>query len=159
MIRLIVAVDNMRGIAKHGFQPWHIPDDVAYFNEHTKSYGGDVLLGSTTYKTLNEPLAGRQNYVLTHNKEPIEGAQVVNDLEKFLKDFQGKDLWIAGGANVFSQVIAASNADELYITHIEADFGCDQFFPEFEPGFVLMEQSDQHEQNGFIFRYAIYKKR
>ncbi len=47
-------------------------------------------------------------------------------------------------------------ADELYITHIEAEFGCNQFFPEYEPAFQLAEKSDLHEENGFIFYYAKY---
>ena len=158
MIRLIVAIDRRRGLAKQGFQPWYIPDDERYFNEHTKSYGGDILIGAITFKTLRQPLSERQNYVLTRDKNPIEGAELVHDLEKYLKDYQDRDLWVVGGANVFSQVIEADKADELYITHIEADFGCTQFFPEFVEKFELAEESDLHEQNGFIYKYAVYKK-
>jgi len=159
MIRLIAAIDRKRGIAKQGFQPWYIPDDEAQFAKHTKEYGGDVLTGHITYKTLHGPLVDRQNFVLTRDKDPIEGASIINDLEKFLKDYQDKDLWVIGGANVFSQVIDAGYADELYITHIEADFGCNQFFPTFEDTFQLVEKSDLNEQNGFIFTYATYKKK
>ena len=159
MIRLIVAIDRKQGIAKQGIQPWHIPDDVDYFNEHTKSKGGDVLIGSVTFKTFKEPLADRQNYVLTRDKEPIEGVELVHDLKSFLQDYGEKDLWVAGGANVFSQVIDLGFADELYITKIEADFGCNQFFPEIDDNrFTLSEQSELHEQNGFIYRYSIYTK-
>lgn len=158
MNRLIVAIDRKRGLAKQGFQPWHIPEDEQFFTEQTKRYGGIALIGSTTFKTFKGPLADRQNYVLTRDKEPIEGVELVHDLNKFLKDFQDQDVWVIGGANVFSQVIEAGKADELYITHIEAEFGCNQFFPAYEANFTLAERSDLHEQNGFIFSFAKYTK-
>lgn len=158
MNRLIVAIDRRRGLAKQGFQPWYIPEDEQYFTDQTKKYGGQALYGSRTFELslLRKPLADRQNYLLTRDKTPVDGVQVVNDLEKFLADFQDKDLWVIGGANVFAQVMTAGKADELYITHIEADFGCNQFFPEYDQGFELAEKSDLHEQNGFIFYYARY---
>jgi dihydrofolate reductase len=158
MIRLIVAADRKLGMAKSGIFPWYIPDDEAYYDEHTRTHGGNVLMGSTTFRTLDGPMPERQNYILTHDKTPIEGVELVHNLEKFLRDFEDKDLWVIGGANVFAQVIQLGRADELYITHIEADFNCNQFFPNYEQGFKLTEKSDLHEQNGFIFHYARYDK-
>src|ERR1700691_3334961 len=127
MFRLIAAIDRKRGLAKQGFQPWFIPKDEHFFPEQTKSLGGVVLVGSTTFATFKEPLAGRQNYVLTHDDTPREGAELVHDLEKFLGEWQARDVWVVGGANVFAQVMELGRADELYLTHIEADFGCNQF--------------------------------
>jgi dihydrofolate reductase len=158
MIRLIVAHDRQRGIAKQGFQPWKIPEDETYFSEKTKSCGGIILLGSTTYKTLKGPLPDRKNYVLTSDKTPIDGVELVHDLDKFLKDYADKDLWVVGGANVYGQVLDLGLVDELYITTIEADFGCNQFFPTFGEEFKLVNESDLHEQNGFIFKYEVYAK-
>ncbi|MDB5171099.1 MAG: dihydrofolate reductase, dihydrofolate reductase [Candidatus Saccharibacteria bacterium] len=158
MIRLIVAADQKRGIAKKGIQPWYIPEDEAYFGRQTKLHGAQVLVGSTTFKTFSEPLAERTNYVLTRNTEPVEGAVVVNNLDAFLEDHNNQDLWVIGGAAVFEQVMQSGKADELYVTHIEADFGCDQFFPAYEDAFVLREQSETRQQNGFRFSYAIYDK-
>lgn len=158
MIRLIAAIDRRRGIGKNGGQPWYIPEDEAYFTEKTKSLGGNVLVGSTTYQTFRGPLSERQNYLLTSKKDPIQGVELVHDLEKFLHDFQNRDLWVIGGANVFSQVMELGKADELYLTHIEADFGCQQFFPSYEDEFSLIGQSELQEQNGFIFSYRQYSK-
>ncbi len=159
MIRLIVALDNKLGIAKAGKQPWKIPEDEQYFATQTKTYGGNVLSGSTTFKTYNKPLVDRHNFVLTHSQEPIEGAKLVHDLDKFLEDYQDKDLWVAGGADVYRQIIDAGKADELYITHISADLDCDQFFPEFEANFTKIEESETHHQNDYAFTYAKYTKK
>jgi dihydrofolate reductase len=158
MIRLIVAVDRKRGLAKNGFQPWYIPADESFFTQQTKLYGGNVLVGSTTFKTFKGPLVDRHNYVLTHNREPIAGVELVSDLMKFLRDFREQDLWIVGGANVFAQVMEARLADELYITNIEADFGCNQFFPEYEKQLSVVEKGELREQNGFIFSFNKYAK-
>ena len=158
MIRLIAAIDRKRGISKDGFQPWSIPDDEQFFTEQTQLHGGNILVGSTTFKMFHAPLSGRNNYVLTRDNTPVEGAELVHNLEKFLNDFQNRDLWIIGGANVYSQVMALGKADELYLTKIEADFGCNQFFPAYDEGFVLKEQSELHEQNGFIFSYCVYSR-
>jgi dihydrofolate reductase len=159
MNRLIVAVDRKLGMAKKGFQPWYIPDDEQYFAEKTKSDGGIVLIGRTTFETFkNGPLASRQNYVLTHSTDPIEGVTLVHDLNQFLEDFRDKDVWVVGGAAVFEEVIKLGKADELYITHIDADFGCDQFFPSYETGFKLIDKTDSQEQNGFTYTYARYQK-
>lgn len=160
MIRLIAAIDRQRGLAKHGYMPWHIPEDERYFTDQTKSFGGNVLTGGVTFRnTYHGPLAGRHNFILTHDTAPIPGATVVNDLAKFLEEFDGQDLWVAGGAAVFGQVISTGYDMELYLTRIDADFGCDQFFPEFESEFKTAEPSEPREQNGFHFSYAHYTKR
>jgi dihydrofolate reductase len=158
MIRLIAALDRERGIGKHGCQPWNLPDDEAYFSRCTTSLGGNILVGSTTYKLFHGPLTGRINYVLTSNKKPLAGAKTVHDLDRFLQDFADKDLWVIGGAEVYQQVIDTGLADELYLTHIDADFGCNRFFPSYDDDFTLIERTDTEEQNGFHFRYATYRR-
>jgi dihydrofolate reductase len=160
MIRLIAAIDRKHGLAKHGVMPWYIPEDEQYFTDQTKTHDGYVLTGATTFKETykGRPLKERQNYILTHDTTPIEGVTLIHDLDRFLKDFEGKDLWVAGGAGVFEEVMKAGQADELYLTHIDADFRCDQFFPEYEKAFKLVEQGEPREQNGFHFTYARYAK-
>lgn len=153
MIRLIAAIDRKRGIAKGGVQPWKIPEDEIYFKDKTHLFGGNVLMGSTTFEVIGHPLPNRRNFILTKDTNKIEGVEVVNNFAFFMESFP-QDLWVIGGASVFEQTL--EKADELYLTHIEADFGCDQVFPEFEQKFGVAEKSDLHEENGFIFRYIRY---
>jgi dihydrofolate reductase len=160
MIRFIAAIDRQRGLAKHGGMPWFIPHDETFFTEQTKSHGGHVLTGGATFRDAykSKPLKHRTNYVLTHDETPIEGVTLVHDIDAFMKDFDQADLWVAGGAQVFQPLLDKGYADELYITHIDADFGCDQFFPEYEAQYTLIQQSEAHEQNGFHFTYATYRR-
>lgn len=156
MIRLIAAIDKKRGIAKGGLQPWHITKDEKYFLDQTSKWGGEVLMGQKTFEVIGHPLAGRKNYVATQHAAAINGAEVVSDLDAFLKSFQ-RDLWVIGGASIFEQSLPY--ADELYLTEIQADFGCDQFFPEFADKFMPFGEESLQEENGFLFKYVIYTKR
>ena len=161
MIRLLAAIDRDQGLAKNGILPWNIPEDEKYFTEKTKTLGGHVLTGGVTFRDTykNRPLKDRHNYILTRHRAPIPGATVVNDLEEFLKEFKEPDLWVAGGAAVFKQVIDLGYAEMLYLTHIDADFRCDQFFPDYDKNnYVLTSQSEPHQQNGFHFTYAVYTR-
>lgn len=161
MIRAIVAVDRKSGLAKHGFQPWYIPQDETYFGEQTRLYGGNILVGGTTFRNAlhSRPLPDRHNYLLTHDRTPAEGVTSVHDLQPFLAEWQhdAKDLWVIGGAAVYKETLAVTA--ELYITHIDADFNCDQFFPAYDSEFALQTKSEVREQNGFNFYYAIYTRR
>lgn len=157
MIRLIAALDEKLGIAKNGRMPWNIPEDEKYFTDHTKKFGGNVLTAGRTFREAykSQPLKERKNYVYTRSNEPIDGGEVVNDLDEFLNNFSEHDLWVAGGGELFSQVIKKDFPIELYLTHIEGDFNCDTFFPKYE-GFELKSNSQIHEQNGYKFYYAVY---
>ena len=158
---MIATIDRQRGLAKQGIQPWHIPEDDEHFETQTKSLGGMVLIGDTTFKLLgSKPFPERHTYVLSRDRSlTMDSVELVPDLEKFLDHWQGQDVWIVGGANVFSQVLELHKADELYLTQIKADFGCTQFFPEYEEQFTLVDQSDLREQNGFIFTFARYTRK
>jgi dihydrofolate reductase len=158
MIRLIVAMDQKRGIAKQGQTPWDIPNDMAYFVTHTKSYGGNILVGGTTFRNglKNKPLAGRTTFLLTRSEQPIAGVQLVHDLTPWLVAMEKQDVWVIGGASVYEQILEQDKADELYITHIDADLDCDQFFPPYQSKFRLQSQSQPQEQNGFHYIFSVY---
>lgn len=160
MIRLIVAYDQQRGIAKHGVQPWNIPDDEAYFSQQTKSHGATVFMGRKTLEVMGSPLEGRDNVVLTSSDEAIAGVTLVHDVNEFLINLGDKDLWVIGGASIYELFMKQKLADELYITHIAADFGCDQFFPEFnENDYIQESKIATKSQNGFSYQYAVYIKK
>jgi dihydrofolate reductase len=161
MIRLISAIDRKNGIAKHGNMPWNIPEDEAYFTNQTKKFGGNVLSGGATFRLSykSHPLKDRHNFILTREIKLPSIVTIVNDLTKFLGNLNEMDLWVAGGATVYDQLISQGMADELYLTQIDADFGCDKFFPKFENNYSLSQITDRKEQNGFYFSYAVYTKK
>ena len=154
MIRLIAAIDQKRGIAKAGRQPWHIPADEQYFKDQTLKFGARLLMGRKTFDVMKHALPDRTNYVLSHNRQAESGIVGVTDLDVFLQDLT-EDIWVIGGAAVYHQTIA--RADFLYLTHIESDFGCDQFFPDYAEQFELVDQSPPQHEDGLVHIYAIYR--
>lgn len=155
MIRLIAAVDRRNGLAKGGLQPWSIPKDERRFADLTKAHGGNLLMGHKTFQVIGRPLLERRNFVAGRQFDGAEGVEAVSDLQNFLDRFH-EDLWVIGGASIYEQTIAQAN--EIYLTHIMADFGCDQLFPDLPPSFKLTEESPLLEENGFIFSYALYQR-
>nr|AIA13404.1 Dihydrofolate reductase [uncultured bacterium]AIA13562.1 Dihydrofolate reductase [uncultured bacterium] len=155
MIRLIAAIDNKLGIAKNGTLPWTLPVEQHYFKEMTMRHGGIVLMGRRTYETIGRPLPGRQNFVLSSTLQDTDGITVVRDLKTFLQE--QPDVWVMGGASVYEQTF--EQADELYITRIDADFGCDQFFPAFATdAFYLQRRSPVQRENNLNYLYEIYSR-
>ena len=135
MIRDIVAVDSKGGMAKGGKTPWFIPEDLAYFYEQSKRFGGNLLIGRGTYEAMKRglqeregngawPPAGRHLYVLTSQNLPDEsGVTIIHSLKDFLADMAaaGKDIWNGS--------IAEVEPDEIYLTRIDGDYDCDKFYP------------------------------
>lgn len=155
MIRCIVAIDSQRGMADDKGIPWHLPTDIKYFRDQTMS--GSVLMGLVTYKEFEQPMQGRQNFVVNDTDEPIrEGFNEVRNLIRFVQEFQD-DLWIIGGAGVFAQTIEL--ADELYLTRLDGEFGCTKLFPEFEQDFELATESEPHTENDITFRFQVWKRK
>ncbi len=158
MIRLIVAIDNNRGMAnKHGI-PWQgkLPRDIADFRE--KTLNSKVIMGYRTYLEFKRPLGNRENLVVVRpgTEELREGFMPLEDVNEYLKDIK-EDVWVIGGGGVFAQTI--DQADELSLTRVEGEFDCTVFFPEFEKNFTLKSQSKDYTENGITFRIEMWKRK
>lgn len=155
MIRHIVAYDMKHGIAKHGVQPWYIPTDEAYFTEQTKRYGGVVVMGRKTFEVIGHPLQDRTNIVVTSQQDySAHGVLVRNDLKAVLQEYP--DIWVIGGGALYEATLA--HAHELYVTEIDADFGCDVFYRKYSDSFRLKSEGARRKENGFTYRFNVYSK-
>jgi dihydrofolate reductase len=134
MIRAIAAVDDRLGISTDAGIPWNVPADVAHFRALTLS--SNVLMGYGTYTEFANPMEGRTNYVATRRTEKLrEGFLRVGDLRSFFTGgFEG-DLWIIGGAMLYTTTL--EEVEELALTRVAGDFACTKFFPPFEDKFRL----------------------
>jgi dihydrofolate reductase len=155
MIRHIVSLDASRGIAKGGTYPWHLPGDMEYFKRQTLSYGGVVLMGSKTYKTIGHPLTGRDNVVASRQSEVIPGVTVISDVARFLAT-QTTDVWVIGGSELYEQTMPMAN--ELYVTEIAANYDCDVFYPDYQHDFILKSKSIVYEEDSVSYVHCIYER-
>ena len=65
-VGMIWAQTPDRVIGRDGTMPWHLPEDLAHFKEHT--LGHPVIMGRRTWESFPErfrPLPGRTNIVIT----------------------------------------------------------------------------------------------
>jgi dihydrofolate reductase len=157
MLRCIAALDNRNGTAKDGRIPWQgaIPSDLRRFREHTRNQS--VLMGRVTLDTIGHPPVRRTNYVASRRVAfAIDGVQIVPDAIEFAKNFV-QDLWVIGGAKIYTETIGL--VDELYLTRIQKDFKCDQFFPAFEKDFVQTLHSELKAENGINFRFEVWRRK
>jgi len=154
MIRLIAAIDLMRGVADNNGIPWDLPSDHSYYVK--KVAKGRVLMGYNTYEMHKAILHSKPEYVATSHSELLrDGFLAIHDTDTFLKE--NTLTWVLGGSKLFESTIDV--ADELYITQVNGDFKCTKFFPSFENKFVLISKSVIKKENGIEFQYQIWQNK
>lgn len=134
-MKMIVAIDEKRGIGKNGELPWHLPEDMQFFKEMTN--GGIVIMGRGCYESIPAkftPLPNRLNVVLTRfNHKRYPGCLVHNSILDVLQDdylISKDNVWVIGGGQIYDYFI--NIVEELYVTHVNGDFECDTHFPEID---------------------------
>jgi dihydrofolate reductase len=166
-VKLIVAMDNERGIGKNNDLMWHLPADMKFFRETTT--GHIVVMGRKNWDSIPEkfrPLPNRENVVLTRNTDYLaSGARVFHSLQDCLSYFSGedqKDVFIIGGGEIYRQALDLKCIDEMYITHVDAVYGADTFFPEFDEEKwkvreILNWDKDEKNETGFVVKHYVKK--
>jgi dihydrofolate reductase len=155
VIRFIVALDVRLGIATEKGIPWKLPGDAAYFRQQTST--GLVVMGRATYAEFSAPLHERTNYVLTSKAEPLrDGFTPIGGLDQVTTGHPDDDIWVIGGGAVFASTMAQAN--ELYLTQVEADFQCTKFFPAYDDQFTRFDQSETHEEGGVSYRFEKWRR-
>ena len=159
MISLIVAYDKNRLIGKDGGMPWYIPGELKRFRQLTEN--NIVIMGRKTYESLGKPLANRINIVLSRSKKYSgENLYTAENLQQAiqisLENWPDKDIFIGGGANLYSQIIDA--VDVMYITEIDGQFEGDTYFPTFDER-LFDKLVEGHFESTVPYTYVTYKRK
>src|SRR6187402_2855308 len=84
IISLIVAASFNNAIGKNNQLLWHLPQDLKFFKNTT--WGMVVVMGRKTFESVNKPLPGRVNIVITRQADwKATGVTVAKDLQDALK--------------------------------------------------------------------------
>ena len=140
--------------------PWRLPRDMKRFKQLTM--GHTVVMGRTTYETLDGPLPGRRNVVLSRDpRRSYEGADVVTTLDDALS-LAGDDdeVFVAGGAEIYR--LALPHADRIYLTVVHAEVAGDTLFPPFDESEWELrtdERCDSDEHHAHAFSFRTYERR
>lgn len=162
-IIIIAAISNDNAIGRNNDLLWKLPNDMKFFKE--KTAGSIVITGRKNYESIPEkfrPLPNRINIVVTKQKEyDAKGAYVVATIEEAIqkaKELNIQNCFVIGGGEIYRQTIEL--ADELYITHVDANFpDADVFFPTINESwwnteFITKQDIDEKHQYAFnIVRY------
>ena len=133
-VALIWAMSNNGVIGLNNGLPWRLPDDTRHFMRTT--LGHPVIMGRRTFESMNKPLPGRANIVLTSqaNYAPT-GATVASDFETSLAIARERcapedrqTAFVIGGAPVYKAGLVV--ADRLVVTWVDAEVRGDTYFPE-----------------------------
>lgn len=149
-------MDRNRLIGNGGKLPWHIPEDLAWFKNQT--LGHPVIMGKATWLSLGKPLPGRQNIVLSTDPHFFpDGAHKAANLNEAISLCNGDDAFVIGGARVFEQFLPLVN--RLVITHIDAEFHGDTYFPIFDlTAWKMLGREEQQTKAGIKLSFALYAR-
>ena len=128
IISLIVAAAENNAIGKNNQLLWHLPNDLKFFKNST--WGMPVIMGRKTFESVNKPLPGRFNIVITRQADwKAEGVTVVSDLNDAIKkaaETNCREAFIIGGGEIYRQALAI--AAKIYLTRVHASPDADTFF-------------------------------
>lgn len=154
-VSLVAAVASNGIIGVNNSLPWHLPEDLAFFKQTT--LGKPVLMGRKTYESINRPLPGRLNVVLSSdanwqaapakdgtarsvlaypaelpegNVTQIASATSLPVALQWLASFE--QVFLIGGSNLYEQALRGNLVDELILTEIHESFEGDAYFPDWD---------------------------
>jgi len=139
MIRLLAAIDEENGLGVSGKGiPWKSKKDMKWFKALTSFSEEEgkpsvVIMGRATWESLpTRPLPGRVNIVLsTDANTKVEGALIAMDFAEaiILSRSYSSSVYIIGGGKVYATALKSGYIDEIYLTNIPGNHGCDVLFP------------------------------
>lgn len=132
-MKLIVATDDMGGIARADKIPWKCKEDMDFFRLMTLNQ--TVIMGRKTYQSIGKPLPERINVVITSNQklideQPTQGV-IYSSLENTFNTNRlvlHQDSWVIGGAQLYDYVLTNYFVSEIFISRIRGNYNCDLMF-------------------------------
>lgn len=155
---IAAAAGKKQVIGKEGTMPWHFPSDLKFFK--AKTSGHTILMGRVTYECLlrqfGKPLPNRHHVVLTRNTDFTDPrVEVIHDLKTYLDKIPKDELmYITGGDVVYN--LAMPFADELIVTHIDAEIDGDAFFPAIDPLVWKLAEEQAVTEKDTVLRFCRY---
>jgi len=161
MISLIVAASTNHAIGKNNQLLWHLPNDLKFFKNTT--WASVVIMGRKTFESVNKPLPGRINIVITRQKDwKADHVIKVNDLESALDEARKtncKEIFIIGGGEIYRSSMQL--ADRIYLTRVHTIIDGDTFFPDLDHASWRLTSSSSFqsdEKNAFDHDIEIWDR-
>ena len=161
-ISLVVAAAENNAIGKNNQLLWSLPNDMRFFKNTT--WGMAVIMGRKTYESVDKPLPGRFNIVITRQADwKAEGVIVSKDLQDALQkasETNCNEVFVIGGGEIYKWAIDI--ADKIYITRVHASFDADTFFPAIDENkWKLTSNSDFEvdEKHKYPYSFQVWERK
>lgn len=123
-----------------------------------------VIMGRKTYESVNKPLPGRINIVITRQAgwkaDNVITATNLKDAIAKAATTNCKEVFVIGGGEIYQQ--AMPEADIIYITRVHAILEGDTFFPvidEAEWELVSNEDFSADEKHQYTYSFQKWMKK
>jgi len=156
----LVAASENNVIGKNNHLPWRLPNDFKYFKN--KTWGMPVIMGRNTYESLDKPLPGRFNIVITTKQDWKRDDVIVTHSihEAITKAIETdcKEIFIIGGGDLFKQSVSIVN--KIYLTRVHTTVEGDTVYPEINQAKWKLVSEDLHsadEKHAFAYTFQIWE--
>jgi len=147
---IIIAAIARNGVIgrSNGEMPWHVKEEFQHFKKTT--IGSAVIMGRKTFETLGKPLKGRENIIVTRNKDfkvDFEETKILHSLEEaisYSKSMNYEKVFIIGGGNIYKQAIPLAN--EMILSFMKFEAEGEVQFPEIKNDIWQLVSSEDREQ-------------
>ena len=117
--------------------------------------GFPIIMGRKSFESLGKPLKGRENIVITKNKDlkynfdELNIFYSLNDAIDYCKSLNVEKIFITGGGEIYKQSI--SMADEMIISYMNFDAEGEVEFPEFIVDDWEITNRDKRDQFEIVY--------
>ena len=159
IISLIVAMDRQGVIGAGGALPWRLSGDLRHFKAITM--GKPIIMGRKTHESIGRPLPGRENIVITRQKDyRAAGCTVFNGIETALEACANHaEVMVMGGASLYEELLP--RAVRIYLTRVEAEVTGDTWFPPFDDSAWNQVERRDHpadERNEYPYSFLLLER-
>lgn len=162
----VVAVSENGVIGREGDMPWQLSTDLKRFKALTM--GRPVVMGRKTFRSIGKPLPGRENIVITRDRDfAADGVHVAASVDAAIALASGfarrdgmAEVAVIGGGEIYRQLM--DRADILHVTHVEAVLEGDTRFPDIDPDIWesgAEERIPEGPRDTYPTRFVSYRRR
>ncbi len=166
IVSAIAAVSENQVIGRDGDLPWHLPDDMKFFQRTTM--GHHVITGRKNWETIPlkyRPLKGRTNIVVTRSANyEARGALVAGSLEEALdlaRNGGDEEAFLIGGGQIYREALGNDLVDRVYLTRVHAQIQGDTTFPNLDGAWheVWRQEHPADERHAHAFTFLRLEKK
>jgi dihydrofolate reductase len=148
-IIIIAAIASNGVIGKeNGEMPWHVKEEFQHFKQTTLGFA--VIMGRKTFETLGKPLKGRENIIVTGNKDfkaEFEETRIYHSLDEsidYCKSQKFEKVFVIGGGQIYKQAIPI--ADEMILSFMKFEAEGEVKFPEIKSEIWHIVSTEEREK-------------